>query len=142
MTTSEDRPYRVAINIDAAPDPQYVLELGEAFAQIVRALNNITRDHAALEYPAEADELIRDVSLAVSRLPQLLEQVGRWLAAEHEAGRVGTDDGADPATAVMAARIRLDQARAMADDLTHALNSATSVTSHLKTANTGEDADG
>ena len=142
MTASEDRPYRVALNIDAEPDPQYVLELAEAFAESVRVLNHQTRDHAAFGGPADVHGTITDISLGVSRLPQMLEQAARWLAAEHEAGRVGTDDGADPATAVMAARIRFDQARAVADDFTHALNSATSVTSHLKTANTGEDADG
>ena len=142
MAASDDRPYRVAINIDAAPDPQYVLELAEAFAQIVRALNHVTRHHEALEYPAEADELIRDVALAVSRFPQLLEQAGRWLAAEHEAGRVGTDDDRAPATIVAAARIRLDRAREIAHDLAAALAFATAATSHLKTADSGEDADG
>ena len=78
----------------------------------------------SLAQPADAYELIGELSLAAAGLTQLLAQVGRWLAAALETGRLGCDDGADPAAAVGGARLSLSGARAtaaaLARDLGHA----------------------
>ena len=125
----------VNLNTDGPCDPQYVLEVAEAFAEAVRVLNHLTRDPASLEYPAEVDGLIRDVSLAVARLPQLLGQVGGRLEAMREAGilRVVSDDylQTTPDTAVMRTRVSLDEARAFLEGAQASLEAASRVTSGL-----------
>ena len=135
-------PYSVSLNTDAPADPTYTLELAEAFAQAVRVLNHVTRDHAALGHPADADTLIREITTAVSRLPQLLGQVGTWLRDEQALGRIqvtGGDWEGNPAAAVVAALLRLDAAGAIAPDLQDALEMAASVTCDLAAVDTGED---
>ena len=123
------------IMTDGPADPLYVLELAEGFAEIARTLNHLTRHHESLHYPAEADELIREISSAAGRLPQLLEQVSGWLEAEQAAGRIGVADGspwsgegAAPSGAVAVARIKLEQAQAHARMLQQALDAAAAVT--------------
>ena len=136
----------VALNIGIAPHPEYTLEVAGAIAEGVRLLNHHTRDHAALQYPAEVDRLIRELSSAAGRLPQLLAQVGAWLEREDAAERVAVPSGeyqGNPLLAVATARLRLDRAQEIARDLAEALDFAASVTSGLAAAETGEDdADG
>lgn len=139
--TDDTAPCSVAINIGGPRDPQYVLELAEAFAEIVRALNHITRDHEALLYPSEADRLIREVSSAASRLPQLLGQVGAWLEQERAAGRIEVPSGefaGDARLAVVTAGVRLEMASAIAAALQEALDDAARVTCGLAAPETGE----
>jgi len=136
--------YSVSLNIDGPRDPQYVLELAEAFSGCVRVLNHLTRDHGALQYPSEADRLVREVALAVSRLPQLLGQAGAWLEAERAAGRILVPSGTfagDPDLAVVTARLRLDEAAAYLAEAERALSAAAAVTAGLAAAETGEEHD-
>lgn len=135
--------YNVTLNVDGPRDPQYVLEVAEAAAQCVRVLNHLTRDHAALEYPAEADTLIRYLSSAAARLPQLLVQVGAWLEQEAADGRIRVIRGEDPVTVVIAAQLRLERAAQIAAELQEALDFAASVTTGLAGVPDGkEDDDG
>ena len=140
--TASDPPYSVAINIDSPPDPQYVLELAEAFAQIVRALNHLTRDHEALEFPAEGDHVLRELSSAAARLPQLLDQIAGWYEREAAAGKLEAVSGAwagMPGMAVAAIRMRADAARMTAEQLQADIASVAEVTSTLAAAETSED---
>jgi hypothetical protein len=124
----------LSVTTDGPADPQYVLELANGLAEVVRSLNHQTRHHQALHYPSEADKLIREISLAVSRLPQLLEQVSGWLEAEQATGRIGVADGSGYFTAapvVMAARGWLERAQAQARILQQALDAAASMTTDL-----------
>jgi hypothetical protein len=107
------------------PDsPRETLALARTAAGAVRSLNHATLGGAGLAQPADAYELIGDLSLAAAGLPQLLSQIGRWLAAALASGRLGCDDGADPAAAISGARLSLSGARAcaaaLARDLGHA----------------------
>ena len=131
--TDDDQPYAVALNIDAPPSPDYVLELAETIAEAVRVLNHQTRHHEALEYPSQADTLIRYLSSAASRLPQLLEQVSAWMNAEYAAGRIQMTGGEfmQPAVAGLAVEARLGKAAEHAEALRQALDSATAVTSAM-----------
>ena len=65
-----------------------------------------------------------DADLPGSAGGELLAQAGRWLAAALAAGRLGCDDGTDPAVAVSGARLFISGARntaaALARDLDHA----------------------
>jgi hypothetical protein len=104
--------------------PQGTLALARCAAEAVRGLNHATLGEDGLAQPADACALIGELSLAASRLPQLLGQVGRWLAAALAAGRLGCDDGTDPACAAGGAWIFISDARgsaaALARDLAEA----------------------
>ena len=124
----------ITITTAAPADPATVTEYGDALPELVRALNHVVAHHSALDYPSDADRLIRNVSLAVSRLPQLLEQVSGWLEAEQAAGRIRMASGSPFASASLAAevaRMKLEQAQAYARVLQQALDAATSVTSDM-----------
>ena len=144
MTDDHDPPYTVALNIGGPRDPRYVLEVAEAFAECIRVLNHLTRDHAALEYPAEADTLIRYLSRAAAMLPQLLGQVGAWLEQEDAAGRITVPAGeyrGNPLLAVASARLRLDMAVGAAAALRMELDNAAAVTTDLAGVPDGEEDD-
>lgn len=97
--------------------------LARQAAEAVRALNHSAGD-GGLRQPADAYDVLGELQLAASRLPYLLTQVGRWLAAALEAGQLGTDDGTDPACTVATARAFLADARGTASDLARDLGSA------------------
>jgi hypothetical protein len=98
--------------------------LARAAAESVRSLNHATLGPDGPGQPADAYQVLGELSLTASRIPQLLGQVGRWLAAALAAGRLGCDDGTDPAAAVNGAWLFISDARAsaaaLARDLEHA----------------------
>ena len=106
---------------DSARD---TLSLARTAAGAVRSLNHATLGGEGLAQPADAYELIGELSQAAAGLPQLLAQVGRWLAAALAAGRLGCDDGADPAGAVSGAWLFLSDARNTAAALARDLDQA------------------
>ena len=129
----------IIIATDAPADPATVTEYGDALPELVRALNHVTRHQSALEYPSDADRLLRNISRAASMLPQLLEQVASWLTAEVAAGRIQVAAGSCFPDAVIAgdvARLQLEQAQAHARMLQQALDGAAGVTCDL--AGTGD----
>jgi hypothetical protein len=98
--------------------------LARAAAEAVRSLNHATLGGDGLAQPADACEVLGELSLTASRIPQLLGQIGRWLAAALAAGRLGCDNGADPAAAVSGAWIFISDARASATALARDLEQA------------------
>ena len=104
-----------------ADSPGQTLALARTAAGAVRSLNHATLGGDGLDQPADAYELIGELALAAAGLPQLLAQVGRWLASALAAGRLGCDDGTDPAAAVSGAWLFISDARntaaALARDL-------------------------
>jgi hypothetical protein len=124
----------INLSIDAPADPGETRKLAGTMAEIARVLNHRTRHHEALATPSDADRVVRELALMASRLPQLLEQVGTWLASERAAGRItvtGDRHRGDPAGAVWAARLRLDAARLEAEELHGALEYAGHVLAEL-----------
>ncbi len=93
-----------------ADSPEETLALARTAAGAVRSPNHATLGGEGLAQPAGAYELIGELALAAAGLPQLLAQVGRWLASALEAGRLGCDDGTDPAGAVSGARLLISGA--------------------------------
>ena len=104
-----------------ADSPRETLALARTAAAAVRSLNHATLGGEGLAQPADAYELIGELALAAAGLPQLLAQVGRWLASALAAGLLGCDDGTDPAGAVSGAWLFISDARntaaALARDL-------------------------
>jgi hypothetical protein len=132
----------IDLSTDTAPSPERTLQLAETFAELARVLNHQTRHHEALRNPADADRLIRELSTAAARLPQLLRQVTAWLNAEYEEGRIRMADGADPeaAYAVLGAGGRLESAPEYATLLHKALDRAAGITSRMEAAEGSGDA--
>ena len=98
--------------------------LARTAAEAVRCLNHATLGGDGLEQPSDACEVLGELSLAASRIPQLLGQVGTWLAAALAAGRPGCDDGTEPAVAVSGAWLFISGARASAAALARDLECA------------------
>ena len=107
-----------------ADSPQATLALARTAAGAVRSLNHATLGGEGLAQPADVYELIGELSLAAAGLPQLLAQVGRWLAAALAAGRLGCDDGSEPAAAVSGAWLFISGARSTAAALARDLDQA------------------
>jgi hypothetical protein len=107
-----------------ADSPEETLALARTAAGAVRSLNHATLGGQGLAQPADAYELIGELALATACLPQLLAQVGRWLASALAAGRLGCDDGTSPAGAVSSARLFIDGARSTAAVLARDLGCA------------------
>jgi hypothetical protein len=110
--------------VSESPQAARPAALARTAAEAVRSLNHATLGGDGLSQPADAYEVLAELSLTASRIPQLLGQVGRWLAAALAAGRLGCDDGTDPAAAVSGAWLFISDARAsaaaLARDLEHA----------------------
>ena len=97
------------------------VELAQTAAQHVRELNHRTRGPDAFTGPAQLYRLVGEIALLADGLPQLLNQLGRWLHAEHDADRVRSDDHADPGPAVDRATTHLADAGDTARDLAHTM---------------------
>jgi hypothetical protein len=104
--------------------PGQALVLARTAAEAIRSLNHATLGADGLGQPADACEVLGELSLAASRLPQLLGQVGTWLAAALAGGRLGCDDGTDPAAAISGAWLFISDARASAAALARDLGQA------------------
>ena len=109
---------------DDSPQAARPAALARSAAEAIRSLNHATLGQDGLGQPADAYEVLGELSLAASRLPQLLGQVGRWLAAALAAGRLGCDDGTDPAAAVSGAATLISSARGSAAALAGNLSQA------------------
>lgn len=81
---------------------------------------------AGLPYPATVYAVAGSLSLAAGRLGQLTSNLGGYLTRELAAGRLGQDDGADPAGAVDLALSHLSAAAAAAGELAAALRAVQS----------------
>ena len=129
----------VVLNPGAAVDHLYVLEVAEALAEAVRVLNHQTL-HGALESPEDADVVVSALATMAHRLPQLLDQVGRWLEAEEAAGRLEVTDGkfaGKPGAAVDVVRTYLDGTAGRFRDAERLLESAHQVTGAMAPAGEG-----
>ena len=130
------------LSTDSPPSPERTKKLAETFAECVRVMNHATRHREALEYPSDVDRVVRELSSAASRLPQLLSQIGAWLAQEDAAERIAVPSGeyqGNPLLAVATARLRLDMASAIAAALQEALDDAARVTCDLAAVEAEED---
>jgi hypothetical protein len=103
--------------------PDRTLALARSAAEAVRSLNHATAGRDGLGQPADAYEILGELSLAASRLPQLLGQLSRWLATALAAGRLGCDDSTDP-TAITGTGLFLSDARGTAATLARDLSEA------------------
>ena len=111
-----------------------VLKLAEHAAQAIRELNHRTRDHDAIADPAEICWLLADLAALAYRLPQLLDQLGRWLHLEHDAAPLRADNDTDPGELVGLAAAQLTRANQCAHHLADTIDKAHQHAAHLATA--------
>src|SRR6476620_5219347 len=111
--------------------PPSTVELVATTAQAIRELNHRTRGPDAFPGPAELYRLVGELVLVVDGLPQLLNQLGRWLHAEHHADRVRSEAHADPGPSVTHAIAQMTDACDHARDLAHELARAQQHLAHL-----------
>lgn len=137
MTTAD-----INLSTGAPASPERTLQLAGTLAEIARVINHQTMHHEALEFPSEADRVLREYVTAVERIPQFLSQLARWVAVEDGAGRIAVPSGewADrPHGAVTALQARLDVARTRAATLCADLKYAAHVTCALAAPYSEED---
>jgi hypothetical protein len=115
--------FRQMINFDELTSDD-TIALARAAAEAIRGLNRATGCDAGLGQPSAAYDILGALSLGASRLPQLLTQITRWLDRALAAGHLGHDLGEDPAHAVDAAAVFLDDARGSAAALAGDLDAA------------------
>lgn len=115
--------FRQMINYDELTSDD-TITLARAAAEAIRGLNWTTRCDAGLDQPAVAYDVIGTLSLAASRLGQLLRQITSYLDRSLAAGRLGHDHGTDPAPDVTSAQNFLDDARLSAAALSGDLSQA------------------
>jgi hypothetical protein len=114
------------------------ITLARVAAEAIRGLNWTTRHDCGLDQPSVAYDVIGALSLAASRLGQLLRQITSYLDQSLAAGRLGHDLGQDPAPDVSGAGIFLDDARlsaaALAGDLSQAQELLAAINSSPRTS--------
>jgi hypothetical protein len=117
-------------------DTRTPAEVADAIAEAVRTLNYMTGAGGSveLEYPGDLAQVLGNLKIAFDRLPQLFGQMSRWILAEHDAGRVAHDQGADAGEYVTAIVEAFERAQGDATALGAALDSAHEAASTLKTA--------
>ena len=125
--------FRQMVSIDELTSDDTVT-LARAAAEAVRGLNWATRHEAGLDQPSVAYDIVGALSLAASRLGQLLTQIAGYLDRALAAGNLGHDLGDDPAWNVSAAGVFLDDAKAsaaaLAGDLSQAQQQLAAVNGH------------
>ena len=115
--------FRQVIDLDQLTGDDTVA-LARTAAEAIRGLNWATRHQAGLGQPAAAYDILGALSLAASRLPQLLTQITGYLDRALAAGHLGHDLGEDPAHAIDGAVIFLQDARGSAATLAGDLDAA------------------
>ena len=115
------------------PAPGYVNELaatmtvGEVATQAVeavRALNQLMADGEELTGPGEAREVVGRLALMGHQLPELCEQLARFLVAQCEDGQISRGTGGDPDGVLVEVSEALSAAARAADMMAAALAEA------------------
>jgi hypothetical protein len=115
------------------PAPGYVNELAatmtirEVAAQAVeavRALSHLTAEAGELAGPGEAREVVGRLALMGQELPQLCEQLARFLVVQREDGQIMRGAGGDPDGVLLEVSEALTAAGRAADMMAAALAEA------------------
>jgi hypothetical protein len=115
--------FRQMINFDELTSDD-TIALARTAAEAIRGLNWAAGRDAGLGQPSVAYDILGALSLAASRLPQLLTQIAAYLDRALAAGRLGHDLGKNPAHAIDAAAVFLQDARGSAAALAGDLDAA------------------
>jgi hypothetical protein len=115
--------FRQVIDLDRLTSDD-TITLARTAAEAIRGLNWTTNCEAGLDQPSAAYDVLGALSTAASRLGQAFTQITRYLTRAAGAGQLGHDLGEDPAAAVDAAAVFLQDAAASAAALAGDLDAA------------------
>jgi hypothetical protein len=109
-------------------------EVASKAAHAIEVLNELTHGDGELSSLGDVRDIVRSLELVGQGLPQLYEQLSRFLVAQHEDGQVAHEDGRDAETAVTEAVEALAAAGQAADMMTAALTEARAASQSLAPA--------
>jgi hypothetical protein len=115
--------FRQMINYDELTSDG-TITLARIAAEAIRGLNWATGCDAGLGQPADAYDILGNLSAAAARLGQAFTQITRYLTRAAGAGHLGHDLGGDPAACVDAAAVFLEDAAASAAALAGDIDAA------------------
>lgn len=99
-------------------------ELASRAAHAIRALNELTHGGGELSSPGDVREIVASLEVVGHGLPQLCEQLARFLVVKHEDGQLAHGSGMDPDRSVTEVIEALAAAGQAADMMAAALSEA------------------
>lgn len=114
----------LVLNPDGPHSPENTVNVADLMAQAARVLVYATEKKSGLQYPSHVYALLGELYTGTGRLRELVGNLDRFLTREHDAGYIGISGGGDPAKAVAAAQLALEDAARHAAALTTALQAA------------------
>lgn len=108
-------------------------EIAGRAADAIRALNEVTHGGGELTSAADVQRIVASLELIGQGLPQLCEQLSRFLVVQHEDGQVRQLDGQDADACITDVVEALAAASQAADMMTAALTEAHSASAGLGT---------
>lgn len=109
-------------------------EIASQAAHAISALNELTHGGGELSNPGDVRAIVRSLELIGLGLPQLCEQLARFLVIQHEDGQLTNADGLDADDSVTEVIEALAAAGQAADMMTAALTEARAATQSLTPA--------
>lgn len=97
-------------------------EIASQAAHAIRVLNELTRGRGELSNPGDVRDIVGSLELIGQDLPQLCEQLARFLVVQHEDGQLAHESGLDPDDSVTEVIEALAAAGQAADMMTAALS--------------------
>ena len=109
-------------------------EIATQAAHAIRVLNELTHGGGELSNSGDVRAIVASLELIGQGLPQLYEQLARFLVIQHEDGQLAHEDGQDPDDSVTEIIEALTAAGQAADMMTAALGEARRATDGLTAA--------
>jgi hypothetical protein len=109
-------------------------EIASQAAHAIRVLNELTHGGGELSNSGDVRAIVTSLELIGQDLPQLCEQLARFLVIQHEDGQLAHEDGQDPDDSVTEIIEALTAAGQAADMMTAALGEARRATDGLTAA--------
>jgi hypothetical protein len=109
-------------------------EIASSAAHALAALNELTHGGGELSNPTDVRAIVRSLERIGQELPQLCEQLARFIVIQHEDGQLTNADGLDPDDSVTEVIEALSAAGQAADMMTAALTEARTATQLLTAA--------
>ena len=106
-------------------------EIASRAADAIRVLNELTHGGGELSHPGDVRDIVGSLELIGQGLPQLCEQLARFLVIQHEDGQLAHDSGDDPDGPVTEVIEALTAAGQAADMMTAALTEARAASASL-----------
>jgi hypothetical protein len=109
-------------------------EIASQAAHAITVLNELTHGGGELSNPSDVRAIVGSLEVIGQGLPQLCEQLARFLVVQHEDGQLTHEDGLDADDSVTEAIEALAAAGQAADMMTAALTEARAATQSLTPA--------